>query len=213
MYNNGNIKVSLNYTLPISPCYSTCKVTPEVFSGWLLILLQLLISCGCILPKTAWTELCWILYPLITDHAQKRASVLLCDVTSCAEVCLPSHSLEMGFITPFFYCYLFVLLSSSCFCGLKVLAWSKYATIWNFEIISDKFKVNRFYTKVTCSLQNKLRPNNNSNSPVGLEVYAVRIWSIIHFAKQMVYVQLWFISTEYVTEMIFVPCFKSRVYF
>jgi hypothetical protein len=34
---------------------------------------------------------------------------LLCDVTAYAEVCLPSHCLEVGCITPLFYCWVCVM--------------------------------------------------------------------------------------------------------
>jgi hypothetical protein len=45
-------------------------------------------------------------------------------------VCLPSRCLETGCIIPLFYCYVRVLHSNGCSCGLTFLAWSKYATVF-----------------------------------------------------------------------------------
>jgi hypothetical protein len=71
-----------------------------------------------------------------TENISRGHYLLLCDVTAYAEVCLPSHSLEMGYISPLFYCCKPVLLSNDCSCGSTVLAWSKYATL-----LSDLSKV------------------------------------------------------------------------
>jgi hypothetical protein len=63
-------------------------------------------------------------------HKSRDSYPLLCDVTTYAEVCLPSRCLETGCITPLFYCCVRVLFSNGRFCGSTVLAWSKYGTIF-----------------------------------------------------------------------------------
>jgi hypothetical protein len=63
-------------------------------------------------------------------HGHKENCCCICDVTTYAEVCSPSRCLETGCITPFFYCFVLLLLSNGCSCGSAVLVWSKYAAIY-----------------------------------------------------------------------------------
>jgi hypothetical protein len=69
---------------------------------------------------------------LLRLAAQKTASLLLRAFTY-VKMCLLSHCLETGCITPLFYCCVRVLLSNGCFSGSIVLAWSKYTTVHTLD--------------------------------------------------------------------------------
>jgi hypothetical protein len=69
----------------------------------------------------------------VTTHVQaartQNNAPIIFDVIAYAEMCLSSHFLETGCITPLFYCCKRILLSNDCSCISTVLALSKYATI------------------------------------------------------------------------------------
>jgi hypothetical protein len=64
------------------------------------------------------------------DHTGNTSTLGMWRRCTCGQVCLPSHWLEAGCITPLFHCCVHVLLINSCFCGSTVLAQSKYATVY-----------------------------------------------------------------------------------
>jgi hypothetical protein len=102
------------------------------------------------------------------DHTESTSHVIANTVglwrhCVCAEVCLPSRSLEAGCITRLFHCCVRVLLRNGCFCGSAVVAWSKYATVyikelWTYRCIQHK--TTRFRTSLLHHLLTLRRTRN-----------------------------------------------------
>jgi hypothetical protein len=75
-------------------------------------------------------------------HKENTATIVLCDVTAYAVVCLPSRFLETCCITPLYYCFVCVLLRNSCYYASAVLVWGRYATILTIcNIVSFWFSI------------------------------------------------------------------------